>query len=92
MKYIRSNDVSDITNEVSERGQGITNFEYSNGFLYYENFSVTRFFGKTTGNGTKQLIKTNDLFTMVTEATNNTETKAFYHLSAKEIMPYTCTI
>ena len=43
LNYIKSVDVTDISSEPNELRQGISNFQYSNGLFYYENFSSTRF-------------------------------------------------
>lgn len=50
LNYIKSVDVTDISSEPNELRQGISNFQYSNGLFYYENFSSTRFLGEISNN------------------------------------------
>lgn len=78
MNYLNSVDVSDISDINNELIQGITNFEYSNQILYYENFSITRFLGKHTNGKLEQLVDTNSTFSMVTETVGSKNTKLFY--------------
>lgn len=78
MNYLNSIDVSEISDMDNELIQGISNFEYSNQFFYYENFSITRFLGKSTDGKLEQLVDTNATFSMVTETVGNKNTKLFY--------------
>lgn len=77
MQYIRSVDTTDISSVPNERRQGISNFQFSDGNLYYENFSITRFLGTATNNQLLKTIDTNDTFAMATETENN-KLKVFY--------------
>lgn len=77
LNYIKSVDVTDISSEPNELRQGISNFQYSNGLFYYENFSSTRFLGEISNNQILKTIETNDTFAMALETENN-KTKLFY--------------
>lgn len=77
LNYIKSVDVTDISSEPNELRQGISNFQYSNGLFYYENFSSTRFLGEISNNQILKTIETNDKFAMALETENN-KTKLFY--------------
>ena len=77
MQYMRSVDTTDISSVPNERLQGISNFQFSDGNLYYENFSITRFLGTATNNQLLKTIDTNDTFAMTTETENN-KVKVFY--------------
>lgn len=77
MQYMRSVDTTDISSVPNERLQGISNFQFSDGNLYYENFSSTRFLGQTKNNQVLKTIDTNDTFAMATETENN-KVKVFY--------------
>lgn len=77
LNYIKSVDVTDISSEPNELRQGISNFQYSNGLFYYENFSSTRFLGEISNNHILKTIETNDTFAMALETENN-KTKLFY--------------
>ena len=74
---IKSVDVTDISSEPNELRQGISNFQYSNGLFYYENFSSTRFLGEISNNQILKTIETNETFAMALETENN-KTKLFY--------------
>ena len=77
LNYIKSADVTDISSEPNELRQGISNFQYSNGLFYYENFSSTRFLGEISNNQILKTIETNETFAMALETENN-KTKLFY--------------
>lgn len=77
LNYIKSVDVTDISSEPNELRQGISNFQYSNGLFYYENFSSTRFLGEISNNQILKTIETNETFAMALETENN-KTKLFY--------------
>lgn len=77
LNYIKSVDVTDISSEPNELRQGVSNFQYSNGLFYYENFSSTRFLGEISNNQILKTIETNDTFAMALETENN-KTKLFY--------------
>ena len=78
MNFINSYDVTTISEDDNELKQGISNFEFFNEYIYYENFSLTRVFGKVRKNKIDRRLDTNQTFSMVTEAVNNDTTKLFY--------------
>lgn len=54
--------------DFDETDQGVSDFIVSNDYLYYQNFSLTRFLGKIKDNTVERLIETNPNFNSATNA------------------------
>ncbi|MBE6778844.1 MAG: hypothetical protein E7541_05600 [Ruminococcaceae bacterium] len=80
LTLLRSIDVSDLSTDPNERRQIVQKFVHANECFYYENFSSTRFLGKTGMEGISKLIDTGAEFSMANELVGVGQYKLFYQL------------
>lgn len=83
MKFQNSVDMSKILSNStdatqSELRQGVSNFVVANDYIYYANFSITRFLGKIKNNFIRPIIEINPEFEMSSEAAKNELSGLFY--------------
>lgn len=83
MTFLRSVDVSKIpSNSIdspeNELRQGVSNFVASNDYIYYANFSITRFMGKITNNSLHPIMNVNPEFEMASESVKGKFSGLFY--------------
>lgn len=77
MSFLKSIDLSTVSNDDNELRQGVSFFEASNDYIYYENFSITRYLGLSTNGELNQVIETSELFSKASETGFNKNTKLF---------------
>ncbi len=80
MSLLNSADISDISADPNELRQGVSNFVFSDGLLYYENFSMTRFLGRVTDTGLEKCMDVDSLYVMAYETAQVPETKLLCRL------------
>ena len=78
MHLLKSRDVSDVSEEDTERDQLVTSFVYSGNLLYYQNNSSAQFFGKVLDNSLAMLMYPDNTLRMAHEAAQVSETKLVY--------------
>lgn len=83
MNLLDSTDISEISTDPNELRQGVSNFVFSDGVLYYENFSTTRFLGRVTDTGIQKLMNVDSLCIMAYETEQIPETKLLCRLYDK---------
>lgn len=76
MNFQRSIDVSSISSNPNELSQGVAQFEFSDNYIYYENFSTTRFLGKINSDG--KLTKVMDTGMDFMKMHENTQNKGVF--------------
>lgn len=78
MKFLYSVDMSTIHSDENELRQGVAHFSVLNDYVYYENFSLTRFLGRIEENTVKPIFETNPTFAIASEIVNSKDTDLFY--------------
>ena len=83
MNFIRSANVSTIPSNISdspgnELQQGVSNFIFTNNYIYYANFSITRFLGKIENNSLRSILEVNPEFEISAEVVKNKSTSLFF--------------
>ena len=78
MKFLESRDVTGISDREDELRQRIANFVYSDGLLYYQNISSTRFFGKVTDTGLEKCMDVDIVHKMAYDAVQNPDTRLLF--------------
>lgn len=83
MSLLRTVDVSTIPSKStdspeSELSQGVTNFVVANNYIYYENFSITRFLGKINKDSLRSIMDVNPEFEMSSESVKSKFSGLFY--------------
>ncbi|WP_336787676.1 hypothetical protein [Paenibacillus sp. MMO-177] len=83
MSFLRTVDVSTIPSKStdsleSELRQGVTNFVVANNYIYYENFSITRYLGKIENGSLRSIMDVNPEFEMSSESVKSNFSGLFY--------------
>ena len=84
MNFLRTVDLATIcsdtegSDEVNQRCQAVSSFFVLNNYIYYENFSLTRFLGKIEGDSIKSIMKTNMYLKMASELVKNQDASVFF--------------
>lgn len=78
MNLLNSIDISPIFTDSNELIQGVTFFDYINDYLYYENFSITRYLGVVNNKKIDSPGFIDQSFELSYETENNQEPKLFY--------------
>lgn len=78
MNLLNSVDISPIFTDSNELIQGVTFFDYINDYLYYENFSITRYLGVVNNKKIDSPGFIDKSFEIAYETENNQEPKLFY--------------
>lgn len=78
MNLLDTVDVSAISDDSNELRQGVSFFEYSNDYFYYENYSITRYLGQVKNDGLEQIEDIDETFAKAFESVKNDEIKLFY--------------
>jgi tricorn protease-like protein len=88
MNFLRSVDVSTMPSSSSdstenELRQGVANFIAANDFIYYANFSITRFLGKMEKNSLRSILDVNPEFEISSESEKSIKSGVFYQSFGK---------
>lgn len=78
MNYITSIDMTSLSSDPNELRQGVWYFQVYHDYVYYENFSISRFLGRLEGNTIKQVAETDYNFSLISSAFNNFDKTLFY--------------
>ncbi|MDP4119602.1 MAG: hypothetical protein Q8876_00890 [Bacillota bacterium] len=78
MNFLHSVDMSSISSDKNELRQGVSHFIVSNNYIYYENFSSTRFLGEIEGNNVVKIMETDATFEKAFDIVKNERTNLFY--------------
>lgn len=89
MKFQNSVDVSTISPNSTdatqnELRQGVSNFVVANNYIYYANFSITRFLGKIKNKSLRPIIEVNPEFEMSSESAKSELSGLFYQSFGKK--------
>ncbi|WP_419876192.1 hypothetical protein [Candidatus Pristimantibacillus sp. PTI5] len=89
MSFLRSVDVSTIPSNStdtpeSELRQGVSNFVVAKDYIYYANFSITRFLGKIENDSLRSIMGVNPEFEMSSESVKSKFSGLFYQSFSKE--------
>ncbi|WP_028612758.1 hypothetical protein [Paenibacillus harenae] len=89
MSFLRSVDVSTISSNStdspeSELRQGVSNFVIANDYIYYANFSITRFLGKIENDSLRSIMDVNPEFEMSSESVKSKSSGLFYQSFGKD--------
>lgn len=80
MNLLDTIDISTISSDNNELCQGVSFFDYTNNYVYYENFSITRFLGLVNKSNLEKFNSINETFQMVHETVKDNEINLFYQL------------
>lgn len=88
MNFLHTVDVSTIPSKVtdspeSELRQGVSNFVIANDYIYYANFSITRFLGRIENNSLRSIMDVNPEFEMSSESVKSKFSGLFYQSFGK---------
>lgn len=80
MNLLDTIDISTISSDNNELCQGVSFFDYTNNYVYYENFSITRFLGLVNKSNLEKFNSINETFQMAHETVKDNEINLFYQL------------
>lgn len=83
MNYITSIDVTSLSSDPNELRQGVGYFQVYHDYVYYENFSISRFLGRMEEDALKQVAETDYNFSLISSAFNNFDKTLFYQAYTK---------
>lgn len=83
MNLLDTIDISTISSDNNELCQGVSFFDYTNNYVYYENFSITRFLGLVNKSNLEKFNSINETFQMAHETVKDNEINLFYQLGDK---------
>lgn len=78
MQLLESKDVTGISDREDELRQRIAYFTYSDGLMYYQNISSTRFFGRITDAGLEKFMDLDIVHKMAYDATQYSDTRLLF--------------
>lgn len=89
MSFLRSVDVSTMPSNStdspeSELRQGVSDFVVENDYIYYANFSITRFLGEIENDSPRSIMNVNPEFEMSSESVKSKLTGLFYQSFGKD--------
>ncbi|GGG57917.1 hypothetical protein [Paenibacillus radicis (ex Gao et al. 2016)] len=89
MNFLRSVDVSTIPSHSTdspenELRQGVSNFVIANDYIYYANFSITRFLGEIENDSLRSIMDVNPEFEMASESVKSKYSGLFYQSFSKD--------
>lgn len=89
MNFLHSVDVSTIPAKLTdspknELQQGVSNFVVKNNYIYYANFSITRFLGKIENKSLRSIMEINPEFEIAAESVKSKNTGLFFQSFNKD--------